>query len=45
MPVSVRTADERGALGNRLTQVVAPLPVGVATRCERLARDAAAMPA
>jgi WS/DGAT/MGAT family acyltransferase len=29
VPVSVRTADERGALGNRLTQIVAPLPVGL----------------
>jgi diacylglycerol O-acyltransferase len=27
VPVSVRTADERGALGNRVTSMMAPLPV------------------
>jgi WS/DGAT/MGAT family acyltransferase len=27
VPVSVRTADERGALGNRLTTMMAPLPI------------------
>src|SRR3954447_17837358 len=36
VPVSVRTADERGALGNRLTQLVAPLPIGVRDPVERL---------
>ena len=38
VPVSVRTADERGALGNRLTQVVAPLPIGMRDPVLRLKR-------
>ena len=29
VPVSVRTVEERGALGNRLTTMMAPLPVGI----------------
>src|SRR3954452_1154869 len=36
VPVSVRTPDERGALGNRLTQLIAPLPIGVRDPVERL---------
>jgi diacylglycerol O-acyltransferase / wax synthase len=36
VPVSVRTADERGAMGNRLTQLVAPLPIGLRDPVERL---------
>ncbi len=36
VPVSTRAADQRGALGNRLSQVVAPLPVYVADPLERL---------
>src|SRR4051812_33259065 len=36
VPVSTRSADERGALGNRLTQVVAPLPVYISDPLERL---------
>src|SRR4051794_10268807 len=43
VPVSVRTADERGALGNRLTQVVAPLPVGLRDPLARLQRVREAM--
>ena len=37
VPVSVRTEDERGALGNRISTVYAPLPVGVADPRQRLA--------
>ena len=36
IPVSTRSADQRGALGNRLTQVVAPLPVYLGDPLERL---------
>jgi WS/DGAT/MGAT family acyltransferase len=36
VPVSTRRGDERGAFGNRITQMVAPLPVGVADPVERL---------
>src|SRR3954469_8628542 len=43
VPVSVRTADERGALGNRLTQLVAPLPVGMRDPVLRLKRVSDAM--
>jgi WS/DGAT/MGAT family acyltransferase len=35
VPVSVRTDAERGALGNRVTAVYAPLPVDVADPVER----------
>ncbi|MDP9227474.1 MAG: wax ester/triacylglycerol synthase family O-acyltransferase [Actinomycetota bacterium] len=38
VPVSVRSADERGALGNRVSTMMAPLPVGVADPAERLHR-------
>ncbi len=36
VPVSIRTREERGAFGNRVTQVVAPLPIGVADPVQRL---------
>jgi len=36
VPVSVRSQDERGALGNRVTQLIAPLPVNVRDPVERL---------
>jgi WS/DGAT/MGAT family acyltransferase len=37
VPVSTRADDERGALGNRISSVYAPLPVGIADPRERLA--------
>jgi len=37
VPVSVRSQDERGALGNRVTQMTASLPVGQADPGARLA--------
>jgi diacylglycerol O-acyltransferase len=37
VPVSVRADSERGALGNRVAAVYAPLPVGVADPLERFA--------
>jgi WS/DGAT/MGAT family acyltransferase len=37
VPVSVRTEAQKGALGNELTQMIAPLPVGIADPAERLA--------
>src|SRR3954471_22863890 len=43
VPVSLRTSDERGALGNRLTQLVAPLPVGMRDPVLRLKRVSEAM--
>ncbi len=36
VPVSVRAASERGALGNRVAAIYAPLPVGVQNPVERL---------
>jgi diacylglycerol O-acyltransferase len=36
VPVSVRTKDQRGDLGNRVTQLTAPLPVDVADPVGRL---------
>jgi WS/DGAT/MGAT family acyltransferase len=36
VPVSVRTQDERGQLGNRVTQLTAPLPVNLDDPVERL---------
>lgn len=35
-PVSVRSQDERGALGNRVTQMTVPLPVNVADPIKRM---------
>ena len=44
VPVSVRADAERGALGNRVAGMYAPLPVGIADPCERMrfVRDAMA---
>lgn len=36
VPVSTRTRDEAGALGNQITQLIAPLPVDVADPVARL---------
>ncbi len=36
VPVSVRSQDERGHLGNRVTQLTAPLPVKLSDPVERL---------
>ena len=36
VPVSVRTEDQRGALGNELTQIIAPLPIGIEDPVARL---------
>lgn len=36
VPVSVRAQDEHGALGNRVTEIVAPLPVHLADPLARL---------
>ncbi len=35
VPVSVRTADERGSLGNKVAAIYAPLPVGIEDPLER----------
>src|SRR6202007_766192 len=43
VPVSVRADVERGALGNRVAAMWAPLPVGVIDPIERLERISAAM--
>jgi diacylglycerol O-acyltransferase / wax synthase len=45
VPVSIRTFDEHGELGNRLTAMRGPLPVGVADPVERVRVVAAAMDA
>jgi diacylglycerol O-acyltransferase / wax synthase len=45
VPVSVRTIDEEGELGNRLTAMRGPLPVGVADPVERLTAVHAGMEA
>ena len=37
VPVSTRSRDEHGAFGNRVTQMIAPLPIGVADPVARLA--------
>ena len=36
VPVSVRTEDERGQLGNRVAEMIAPLPLGLADPVARL---------
>jgi WS/DGAT/MGAT family acyltransferase len=36
VPISVRAADEHGALGNRVSSFMAPLPVGITDPLERL---------
>jgi WS/DGAT/MGAT family acyltransferase len=43
VPVSIRTADERGKLGNRVSAVYAPLPLGIADPIERFQSIHAAM--
>ena len=45
VPVSVRTENEHGELGNKLTAMRGPLPVGVADPVERLHSVSAAMDA
>lgn len=45
VPVSVRTEDEHGQLGNKLTAMRGPLPVGVADPVERLRLVSAEMDA
>jgi diacylglycerol O-acyltransferase / wax synthase len=36
VPISVRTADESGALGNRVSSFMAPLPIGISDPVDRL---------
>ncbi len=43
VPISVRGADEHGALGNRVSSYMAPLPVWCDDPLERLGRVSAAM--
>jgi diacylglycerol O-acyltransferase len=43
VPVSVRTKEQRGALGNQVAAMWAPLPVGVENAAECLRKIAAAM--
>jgi diacylglycerol O-acyltransferase / wax synthase len=43
VPVSVRTKAQRGALGNQVAAMWAPLPVGVENPAETLSKVAAAM--
>ncbi|HVV89431.1 MAG TPA: wax ester/triacylglycerol synthase family O-acyltransferase [Solirubrobacterales bacterium] len=43
VPVSIRTVDEHGELGNKLTAMRGPLPVGLADPVERLRKITAAM--
>ncbi len=43
VPVSVRTAEQRGALGNKVAAMWAPLPVGIENPAECLAKITAAM--
>jgi WS/DGAT/MGAT family acyltransferase len=45
VPVSIRTENEHGELGNKLTAMRGPLPVGIADPVERLAAVSAAMDA
>jgi WS/DGAT/MGAT family acyltransferase len=45
VPVSIRTVDEHGELGNKLTAMRGPLPVGLADPVARLRRVSAAMDA
>ncbi|MGE0068268.1 MAG: wax ester/triacylglycerol synthase family O-acyltransferase, partial [Solirubrobacterales bacterium] len=45
VPVSIRTEDEHGELGNKLTAMRGPLPVGIADPLERLRVISAAMDA
>jgi diacylglycerol O-acyltransferase / wax synthase len=43
VPISIRTADERGALGNRVSSFMAPLPVWCEDPVERLRLVSGAM--
>ncbi len=43
VPISVRTADEHGDLGNRVSAMYAPLPVGIEDPAERLRAVSASM--
>jgi WS/DGAT/MGAT family acyltransferase len=43
VPVSIRTVDEHGELGNKLTAMRGPLPTGIDDPAERLAVISAAM--
>jgi diacylglycerol O-acyltransferase len=43
VPVSIRTENEHGELGNKLTAMRGPLPVGIADPVERFAAISAAM--
>jgi diacylglycerol O-acyltransferase / wax synthase len=43
VPVSTRVADDEGSLGNRITQLIAPLPVHLADPVERLHHVSEAM--
>ncbi|MBS1889051.1 MAG: wax ester/triacylglycerol synthase family O-acyltransferase [Actinobacteria bacterium] len=43
VPVSIRTVDEHGELGNKLTAMRGPLPVGIADAAGRLAVISTAM--
>jgi WS/DGAT/MGAT family acyltransferase len=45
VPVSIRTENEHGELGNKLTAMRGPLPVGIADPIERLHAVSAAMDA
>ena len=44
VPVSVRTQDERGRLGNRVTELIAPLPIKLRRSGGAPARRAAKPP-
>ncbi|HVW47597.1 MAG TPA: wax ester/triacylglycerol synthase family O-acyltransferase [Solirubrobacterales bacterium] len=43
VPVSIRTVDEHGELGNKLTAMRGPLPIGIVDPVERLQAISAAM--
>jgi WS/DGAT/MGAT family acyltransferase len=43
VPVSVRTDDERGALGNKLVQILCPLPIYIPDPIDRLRHVSAQM--
>jgi hypothetical protein len=44
LPVNVRRADEHLQLGNRVSMLVAPLPVGIFDPLERLRQVRTALP-
>ncbi len=43
VPISVRAGDEHGALGNRVSSYMAPLPIGIEDPQERLRKVSGAM--